>query len=290
MNLGGFEFDSGTVGVLNEIERSGKLPHALILEGENATVSSLAVLLSAFAVCESGKKPCGACKQCLTALQRNHADIIWVKPDTRKGRTSDTYSIEQARELVTDAAIKPNSGSAKVYIFEDCDRRMSELVQNTLLKTIEEPPPGVCFFLLCSSALSFLSTVRSRCRLIKTGGDRQYSEETIESAEKIAAGIISLRGYELMLSLKAVEDKKRQLDIIEALERILRDSLMLSMGARASRDSDAIRALSRKLTIKKLIEMIGLCAEAREKIGANVNSKLLATWLCGEFRRISWQR
>ena len=40
----------------------------------------------------------------------------------------------------------------------------------------------------------------------------------------------------------------------------------------------------------KLINMIELCDSSALQIKQNVNINLLTTRLCGEFRRISWQR
>ena len=40
----------------------------------------------------------------------------------------------------------------------------------------------------------------------------------------------------------------------------------------------------------KIIEMIELTDSSAIKIKQNININLLTTWLCGEYRRISWQR
>lgn len=46
---------------------------------------------------------------------------------------------------------------------------MSQAAQNSLLKTLEEPPPGVTIVLLCESPDQLLPTTLSRCSLIRFG-------------------------------------------------------------------------------------------------------------------------
>lgn len=291
MNLCGFEFDEKTVGVLGGISESGRLPHALLIEGKGEKPLELAALLSAYAVCEKNEKPCGACKQCKNALEKTHADIKYLPPDKSEGRKTETYSIKQIRELIADASIKPNSGKAKVYILERCDTRLAAAVtQNALLKLIEEPPKNVYFFFLCESARSLLGTVQSRCMKISLKSEKTFSEEATKSAEEIAAGILSPRGYELLLALRTLENKKYNTETLEALSLLLRDALVLGNGGRALGNSEVSKRLAAKLTAKKLISSIELCQKAKKRLEGSVNIKLLAAWLCSEFRRISWQR
>ena len=54
----------------------------------------------------------------------------------------------------------------KVYIIDDADLMTTE-AQNCLLKTLEEPPEFVTIILIGSKENSFLSTIKSRCTIIK---------------------------------------------------------------------------------------------------------------------------
>ncbi|MDO4794288.1 MAG: hypothetical protein Q3993_08890 [Filifactor alocis] len=78
----------------------------------------------------------------------------------------DSYSVEvqEIRELIQGVSIKPHAG-AKIYVFLEADE-LSVGIQNTLLKTLEDPPDQVYFFLLCKNRLSLLETVISRCSLV----------------------------------------------------------------------------------------------------------------------------
>ena len=105
----------------------------------------LAVFLSMYAVCTEPVKPCGHCEQCHKAKNKAHADIKYVElPNDRKQN-----SIEQMREIIGDSVIKPNEADAKVYIFPFADTRLSDIVQNSFLKLLEEPPR--MYISLCSA-------------------------------------------------------------------------------------------------------------------------------------------
>lgn len=289
MNFCGYIFDSDTQQMLENLTRSGRLPHAVIIEGKSEEKNlELATLLSAYAVCESDEKPCGKCRQCSNALAKSHADITYVEPE-KSGKTK-TYKIDQIRELAKDAQIRPNDANAKVYIFQDAGRRFSEVSQNAFLKLLEEPPQNICFFLLCHNAKALLGTVRSRCTVIRTGGSSQLNEDSVKAAKEIISGIISTHEYDLLKALSALTDKDRQSDILTAVRLILRDALAILSGSDAVFDSSLARRLAAKLTRGKIIEMIELTDSSDYKLKQNININLLTTWLCGEYRRILWQR
>lgn len=288
MNFDGFDIDRKTRGILDSLDSGGRMPHAVIIESRDSEAAqSLALLLTMYAVCESGgNRPCGACPGCVRAKNRAHADIFY--PETKN--KSKTYDAESMRNLIKDAYIKPNEAAAKVYVFDKADTRLSTISQNTFLKLFEEPPQNVYFILLCENAQRLLVTIRSRCTVIKLGGEASVDEKAAAAAAKIAEGITAAREYELLLALRALEDKQLRDDILAALKQIFRDALVLLSGGQVRGDSGLAKNLAARFTKFKLIEMIELCDSSALQIKQNVNINLLTTRLCGEFRRISWQR
>ena len=289
MKFDGFNFDSNTRRTLSLLVTANRLPHAVIIESRSAQKAlEVATYLSAFAVCGSSEKPCGVCKQCKNAFARAHCDIQYVKPDS-KSKTG-IYNIDQIRALAGDAQIRPNDADCKVYIFEEADKRFPEVSQNAFLKLLEEPPQRIYFFLLCQSAKALLGTIRSRCTVIRTSGDALPSEEALESAKAIARGILSSREYELLRALNDLTDKEKQADILLGVKLLLRDALAILSGGDALTDSETARLLAARLTRARLIGMIELTDSSDYKLKQNININLLTTWLCGEYRRILWQR
>ena len=289
MNFCGFHFDGEGKATIETLTASGRLPHAVIIESKDQKkAGEAATLLSAYAVCQEQDKPCGVCRQCQNALNHTHADIRNVEPD-KSGKTK-TYKIDQIRALARDAQIRPNDADAKVYIFEEADKRFPEVQQNAFLKLLEEPPQRIYFLLLVKSAKALLPTIRSRCTVIRTGGEEAISDEAAQSAKEIITGILSPREYELMLAMRALTDKTQQAGILLAVKNHLRDALVTLSGGDANSDKELARKLASKLTRKKIIEMIELTDSCDYKLRQNSNINLLTTWLCGEYRRILWQR
>ena len=71
---------------------------------------------------------------------------------------------------------------------------------------------------------------------------------------------------------------------------VIRDALAVLSGAEPLGGKETAQQLAGRLTRKKLLEMIELCDSFDDKMKQNVNNNLLTAWLCGEFRRITWQR
>lgn len=288
MNFEGFEFDQNTRAMLNALDSRGRMPHAIIIESQDGEAAQkLAALLSMYAVCGSeGSRPCGVCPNCVKAKNRAHPDINYPKVKNK----SQTYDVDSMREIIEDAYIKPNDAAAKVYVFEKADSRFTAITQNTFLKLFEEPPENVCFILICENAQRLLVTIRSRCTVFRLGSEISLDESAVQAAEKIAEGITAAREYELMLAFRALGDKDLYEQIFTALKQIFRDSLAILSGAEPLGNAQLAGKLAARFTKMKLINMIELCDSSALQIKQNVNINLLTTRLCGEFRRISWQR
>ena len=287
MNYTGFDFDKETIGFLNSVERGNKLPHAVMIESaDEEKADSLATFLAMYAVCGADDKPCGVCKNCLNAGEKRHPDISYPKVKTK----SKTYDVEQMREIIKDAYILPNDSSAKVYIFEKADERFTPLVQNTFLKLFEEPPQNVYFILLCKSTRSFLDTILSRFTAVRIRAEEKLNTDSLADAENIVSCLLENREYPLLKSLNALSDKDRYGDIIAALRLHFRDALVFLSGGETLGSEEIAKKLASRITRKKLLEMLELCDSFDNKMKFNVNINLLTTWMCGEFRRILWQR
>jgi DNA polymerase-3 subunit delta' len=84
------------------------------------------------------------------------------------GRPEDKLElpIETVRELCRGLAFKPARGRRKVAILDDADD-LSDEAANCFLKTLEEPPPRSVLILVGTSAERQLSTIVSRCQVIR---------------------------------------------------------------------------------------------------------------------------
>lgn len=119
-------------------------------------------LFAASLVCNNTTtSPCGSCQACIGAKNRTNPDIVYVEPTDKK-----VISAEQARQIVTDAYIKPFESQKKVYIISDASK-LNDFSQNCLLKVLEEPPEYVVFIIIATTETLLLQTVLSRCTVVR---------------------------------------------------------------------------------------------------------------------------
>jgi DNA polymerase-3 subunit delta' len=90
-----------------------------------------------------------------------HPDVHVIAPEG-----AATYMIEQVRDIVHDINLKPIEAPRKVYILDSAEA-MGNQAASALLKTLEEPPPGVVLVLLATDFESVLPTIASRCQIVR---------------------------------------------------------------------------------------------------------------------------
>ena len=90
--------------------------------------------------------------------------------------------MDTIRQLRSDAYIRPNDASAKVYFINGA-ALMNEAAQNALLKILEQPPENVYFILGDKSVNDLLPTVLSRVTLFSLDGEKV--KEKAKYADKV---------------------------------------------------------------------------------------------------------
>ncbi|WP_371376273.1 DNA polymerase III subunit delta' [Sporomusa aerivorans] len=149
------------VAMVKAMLSSGNLPHALLFTGPLGVGKSLiAQILAAGILCSSDyDKPCGHCQSCMQFNRGAHPDFILVRPD------GANIKIDQIRLLQHFAALSPAISHGRVCLIEDTEL-MTVQAANSLLKLLEEPPPGFVFILVAGTSKPLLPTILSRCRKI----------------------------------------------------------------------------------------------------------------------------
>ena len=149
----------------------GRESHAYLLTGPpHVGKLTLAREIAQAVNCLQGPgAPCGQCVQCQRIADGLHADVRVVDFEfTRRveGRENVTaITINAIRELERTVNLNPFEGSRTVIIIDGAGS-MTIDAANALLKTLEEPPPGVLFLLLADDEDALLSTIRSRCQTL----------------------------------------------------------------------------------------------------------------------------
>lgn len=99
--------------------------------------------------------PCGECASC-TAIDNE------TYPDVEEIDAASNGTVDQIRDIRTRAFYSTVAGRYKVYIIDEA-HGMSGAAFESILKILEEPPPGVVFILSTTQFSSVPATVRSRC-------------------------------------------------------------------------------------------------------------------------------
>ena len=168
LNKGGGEnlFDNiiGNDKIKQELSNSinsNKYSHSYLFVGISGIGKKLiAREFAKMILCESEEKYCNKCKSCIEFESGNNPDFQEITPD------GANIKIDQIRQIQTKVYEPPIISQKKVYIIDDADL-MTKEAQNCLLKTLEEPPEFVTLILIGSNESIFLSTIKSRCIIIR---------------------------------------------------------------------------------------------------------------------------
>lgn len=148
---------------LQKLLKPGSRPHALLFYGMGGIGKKmLALHFAKTFLCKSaGKKPCGICESCrLMDIENNsfaHPDFYLLTAE----EAGKDIKIEPVKEMAKQAAFAPVLSEHKVCIIDDAGQMTAEAA-NSLLKLLEEPPPGWLFILITQQAERLLPTVLSR--------------------------------------------------------------------------------------------------------------------------------
>jgi DNA polymerase III subunit delta' len=151
---------AGVIKILKNMLISGRVPHALLFTGPTGLGKMLvARVFAAGLLCTGGETaaaPCGVCSACRQVRENSHPDLVILPGD------GASLKIDQIRELQHEAALAPYHGGRRVLVIEEAERLTTQAA-NSLLKILEEPPPGTVFVLTAASAHILPPTVVSRC-------------------------------------------------------------------------------------------------------------------------------
>lgn len=112
--------------------------------------------------------PCGECSACQRALNGNWVDFSEILPDDADPETGGggSLKVDQFRKIKSTLGFGAHEGAYRIVLIPNADR-MTVQAANSVLKLLEEPPPGWIFFLTASDPTLVLPTILSRCQALR---------------------------------------------------------------------------------------------------------------------------
>lgn len=229
---------------------------------------------------------------------------------------------ELAGAVADESALEPVEASKKLIVL-DAFHTVTPLVQNKLLKLLEEPPPKVYFLAGAANEHAVLPTVLSRANKITVP---PFSEEAVraalarkypgragtEAAAAACGGVFSaaerllegggeefrlaerfLLGDECEAVCRDVGEKKR-VGFFAAVRLLLRDALLIAsgQGRYAAVHSQAAQAIARRFPAGAAIAAAEAAARAERDLQFNANPGQAALALAAEIEEElkKWQK
>ena len=294
--------------VLENAFKTGHIPHAIIIEGEEGMgKKTLARYIAKCCVCEGENTPCNKCSGCHLADVGSHPDIRVIEPEAKK----KNIEIGQIRAARNEAYVVPQMAARKVFIINKADT-MNQNSANALLKVLEEPPGNTVFILITEYSASLLATVRSRCitftmqtpafneaRALIKEQTNASDEQIVSALEKTNCNIGKTLGIlnntEKILSYTVAEEffsaflKYDQYAMLLALQKLDKDraatedffaKLKVKIAEQIKADS-----LEQKST-KRLFETYKILNKASESLPFNISLPLLFSNICANINSL----
>jgi len=301
--------------------------HAYLLAGPPGVGKELLARTFAMAAnCEAEApeaRPCGECAHCKGIARGNFPDVMWLMSQAEliargqlsradlENAPSEEIRVDEVRALAKRLSLAALRGRRKVALVLPADA-MNERAQNTLLKTLEEPPAATTFLLVSANPDALLPTVRSRCarvqlgpvpeglivqRLLRDGVAEPEARERAARAQGSFSRALAEEGERRPL-LEEVEralsppDERDALDLAErngergaalfaavSVHAWLRDVLLAQSGApREALELRQLQPLAAELAARlpaaSLLAQAQLCSEVIEALEQNGNGRL----------------
>ena len=212
------------------------------------------------------------CESCIKFNANSNPDFQIIIPDGK------AIKIDQIRNLQSKIVEKPIISNKKVYIIDNADT-MTEESQNSLLKTLEEPPEYAMIILIASNENRILQTIKSRCIIIKFEDltDRQISNflhldnkelvklcgGSLENAAKIE------ENKDIYIRLKQMTDDLQKGSLIDALS----NNILYSLKDNILEMLDYLNVIFFEKSKEniKIAKAISIIEKTKEKLIANNN-------------------
>lgn len=237
--------------------------HALLLSGpEGLGMEHFARVWAARVLCEQpvDTGPCGDCRSCVLFQAGSHPDFLWIEPEA----AGKAIRVEPVRDLIEYLQLSSQYDRGKIAVITPAEA-MNRNAANSLLKTLEEPPPDSRLILISNRPARLPVTIRSRCQQVN------FNSREDETARSWLAGRLdndAERAAELLAMARGRPLAALSLNDDETLQA--QTAVLADLAALSTRRADTVTTARKWLdhTASAVLEwlLVFIQAMAREKL------------------------
>ncbi len=259
-----------------------KMAHAYLIETNDIEkcLSDLLVVIKQIFCQDEFKEDCNKCNICNLINQNYLPSLIIISPDGMNIKK------DQIIELKKKFSTVPVYTKENIYVIKNAEK-LNGASANTMLKFLEEPEPNILGFFITDNANNVISTIRSRCEIIKfiyDSDELNINSIKNEYNDKYLVAIDYIYGLEvekskgILYNRDVILCKFKERDSIKLIFKIIliiyEELLKKVIGLENNFDFLKIDKLD-VLTKDDVLKRINLIIHFIEDIDSNVNIELL---------------
>ena len=224
---------------------------------------------------------CSECTLCKRIDDGNYPELKIIEPD---GMYIKKQQIIDLQQVFSRSSVE---GSKRIYIIKDCEKMRPEAA-NSMLKFLEEPEEGIIAILMTNNINNVLSTIISRCKVVKLNNLTDAVDNSNEELDDLAIKFVSNledRGIDLIIDVKdlwfsviGAKDRDKMVLVFDKMIDIYYDMMKVKNGnnnIKCINWIDEIKDMSVKNSLDDILNKINILVEYKDSIKFNVNSNLL---------------
>lgn len=245
----------------------------------NMVISFVKAILCEYKCIDNSK--CSDCSLCKRIDDGNYPELKIICAD---GMYIKKQQITDLQQEFSRSAVE---GKKRIYIVRDCEKMRPEAA-NSMLKFLEEPEENIIAILMTNNINNVLSTIISRCKIVKLNNLFNNDVGNDEELEGLAINFISSlenKGIDTIIDVKDIlfsvissKDRDKIIEIFDIMIDIYYDMMKVISGngkIKYVRIENKINEFAKLNKLSWILKKINILVSAKDSIKFNVNINLL---------------